>query len=194
MRAESIRAAGPQVVRQDTAGREAAATVVLVVGPVIELFLVIKMARDVTGSKGRSVFTGLGTAIATYLQTAGKGKIRKLYPSKRRNSKNYIRPNGLRYVVWRLAVPWLLIELIFAGLAAAIATSHVSLTGAQVMDWLRFVLLCSVPPPLPMDVVRFRVLQLVPPASSMDNFRSFVLRSVPPSSPMDLVRFWPWMC
>ena len=77
MRAEFTRAAGPQVVRQDTAGREAAATVVLVVGPLIELFLEIKMARDVTVSKGRSVFTGLGTAIATYLQTAGKGKIRK---------------------------------------------------------------------------------------------------------------------
>ena len=47
----------------------------------------MKLARDVTVSKGRSVITGWVSAIATCLQTAGKGKIRKLYPSKRRKPK-----------------------------------------------------------------------------------------------------------
>ena len=31
-----------------------------------------------------------------YLQTAGKGKIKKLYPSKRRNGKSYILSTGRR--------------------------------------------------------------------------------------------------
>ena len=77
--------------RPPAAATLSATTVVLVVGPLIELFLVIKLARDVTGSKGCSDITGLVSAIATYLQTAGKGNFRKLYPSKRRISQNYTR-------------------------------------------------------------------------------------------------------
>ncbi len=58
----------------------------------IELILVIMLTREVTVSKGLSFITCLVTAIATYLQSAGKAKIRKLYPSKRRKPKNYTVP------------------------------------------------------------------------------------------------------
>ena len=143
---ESTSAAGPQAVRQDTAGREAAPAGpqavrwdlagreaadestsaagpqirklyspkrrkpknytlpnggychggwrLTVPWPLIELTLVSKgrsvITGSMTGSKGCSAITGWVLAMATYLQTAGKGNVRNLYPSKRRIPKTIL--------------------------------------------------------------------------------------------------------